>query len=296
MFNPYANMIIGTQIARALTNTWLMHATGLAPIYDPKGERTSPTAAIKSRLGMKIGLKSKTQKDILTEKVNKALQVYPFSDISPALTLKINPRAKRMALRVDTHKRVVNLVIPKRAILRSAYMFALEHQYWIQQKVAEMPETIDYVDGAKIKILGQSVTIQINQDLTFVIIFFGTNTNKDDPSARIRRFIINLAKEKLSELANEKADIIGKKIHSVTVRDTSSRWGSCSYDGKLSFSWRLIFAPENAFDYVVAHEVAHLQHLDHSPAFWHVCEDLSAEYSRGKKWMKRHAQELIKYA
>jgi len=67
-----------------------------------------------------------------------------------------------MALRVDTHKRVVNLVIPKRAILRSAYMFALEHQYWIQQKVAEMPETIDYVDGAKIKILGQSVTIQKN--------------------------------------------------------------------------------------------------------------------------------------
>jgi|GEM_PF-5579811 len=54
MFNPYANMIIGTQIARALTNTWLMHATGLAPIYDPKGERTSPTAAIKSRLGMKV--------------------------------------------------------------------------------------------------------------------------------------------------------------------------------------------------------------------------------------------------
>ena len=54
MFNPYANMIIGTQIARALTNTWLMHATGLAPMYDPKGERTSPTAAIKSRLGMKV--------------------------------------------------------------------------------------------------------------------------------------------------------------------------------------------------------------------------------------------------
>jgi len=252
---------------------------------------------------LKIGLKSKTQKDILSEKVNKALQVYPFSDISPALTLKINPRAKRMALRVDTHKRVVNLVIPKRASLRSAYMFALEHQYWIQQKVAEMPETIDYVDGAKIKILGQSVTIQINRDLTLrkTDITLKNNilllsTNKDDPSARIRRFIINLAKEKLSKLADEKADIIDKKIHSVTVRDTSSRWGSCSYDGKLSFSWRLIFAPENAFDYVVAHEVAHLQHLDHCPAFWHVCEDLSADYSRGKKWMKSHAQELIKYA
>lgn len=252
---------------------------------------------------LNIGLKSKTQKEILTEKVNKALKVYPFSDISPALTLKINPRAKRMALRVDSHKRTVNLVIPKRASLRSAYMFALEHKYWIRQKVDEMPEVIDYVDGAKIKILGQRYKIVINYDKTLkkTDISLKDNellilTNKEDPSSRIRRFIINMAKERLTTLAHEKAAEIGKKIHSVTVRDTVSRWGSCSSDGKLSFSWRLIFSPEHAFDYVVAHEVAHLQHLDHSPAFWHLCEDISSDYSRGKTWMKRHAQELIKYA
>ncbi|MEM7618378.1 MAG: SprT family zinc-dependent metalloprotease [Pseudomonadota bacterium] len=239
----------------------------------------------------------------MTEKVNKALKVYPFSDISPALTLKINPRAKRMALRVDAHKRVVNLVIPKRASLRSAYMFALEHKYWIRQKIDEMPEVIDYVDGARIKILGQRYKISIRYDhsLKKTAISLKDNellvlTNKRDPSSRIRRFIINMAKERLTTLANEKAASIDKKIHSVTVRDTVSRWGSCSSDGKLSFSWRLIFAPEHAFDYVVAHEVAHLAHLDHSPAFWHQCEDISSDYSRGKTWMKRHAQELIKYA
>lgn len=252
---------------------------------------------------LNIGLKSKTQKDALTDKVNKALQVYPFSDISPSLNLKINPRAKRMALRVDTHKRVVNLVIPKRTSLRSAYLFAFEHQYWIKQKVAEMPEIIDYIDGAEIKILGKAITIKVTHrstlrktDITLKNNELLVSTNKEDPSLRIRRFIINYAKEKLSELSEEKAGQIGKKIHSVTVKDTSSRWGSCSYDGKICYSWRLIFAPQDAFDYVVAHEVSHLQHLDHSPAFWHVCEDISANYSKGKTWMKRHSQELIKYA
>ena len=208
-----------------------------------------------------------------------------------------------MALRVDTHKRLVNLVIPKRASLRSAYMFALEHKHWIQQKVAEMPEIIDYVNGATIKILGEKIKIIVNYDeklrKTSILLINNellVSTNKVDSSSRIRRFIINYAKDKLTTLSEQKAAIIGKKIHSVTVKDTSTRWGSCSSDGKLCFSWRLIFAPEDAFDYVVAHEVAHLIHLNHSPAFWHKCEDISANYSKGKTWMKRHAQELIKYA
>ncbi len=120
-------------------------------------------------------------------------------------------------------------------------------------------------------------------------------TNKEDPSIRIVRFLKNLAKEKLSKLAHEKASKIDKTIQLVQVKDTSSRWGSCSHDGKISFSWRLIFAPMDAIDYVVAHEVAHLEHLDHSPDFWMLCEDLSREYSAGKSWMHRNSQELNRY-
>ena len=252
---------------------------------------------------LQIKLKTKTQADIYNEKVNKALQTYPFADISPSLMIKINPRAKRMALRVDTHRRVVNLVVPKRGSLRSAYRFALEHEYWIRQKVAEMPEVINYQDGVTLTILGEKIKIKVNFDTkhkkTTVEINDGTlqvTTNKKDPSSRIRRFIINHAKEHLTALSHKKAALINKKIHSVTVRDTSSRWGSCSSEQKLSYSWRLIFAPMDAFDYVVAHEVSHLQHMDHSPNFWHLCEDLSANYSRGKTWMKRHSQDLIRYA
>ncbi|OAB58168.1 hypothetical protein AY599_03315 [Leptolyngbya valderiana BDU 20041] len=81
----------------------------------------------------------------------------------------------------------------------------------------------------------------------------------------------------------------------ITLRDTRSRWGSCSHRGDLNFSWRLVFAPLPVLDYVVAHEVAHLAHLDHSPAFWRLCDALSEEPGWTKAWLKRHGQALLRY-
>ena len=92
-----------------------------------------------------------------------------------------------------------------------------------------------------------------------------------------------------------KAERIGKRVRSVQVRDTKSRWGSCAQDGSLSFCWRLIFAPTVAFDYVVAHEVAHLSHMNHGKRFWSLCEKLSANYTAGKRWMQVHGHTLMCY-
>ncbi|HPF78942.1 MAG TPA: SprT family zinc-dependent metalloprotease [Alphaproteobacteria bacterium] len=246
---------------------------------------------------------SRSEALVSAKKADNALRTYAFEDISPALVLKINPRAKRMALRLDPKKRVVNLVLPKRASMVGAYKFALEHKYWIREKLAELPEQIGFEDGAVISILGKLCEIKVSYDKTLkkTDIYLKNNelivsTNKEDPSSRIKRFIINLAKDHLHELAHEKAAEIGKTISKIEVKDTTSRWGSCSHDGKLCFSWRLIFAPEKAFDYVVAHEVAHLKHMDHSPAFWRLCEDLCEDYSKGKSWMRRHSGELIRYS
>ena len=158
-------------------------------------------------------------------------------------------------------------------------------------------------DGAKIQLLGEKLIIKVTYDKTLkvtdiilknkeLLVF----TNKENPSPRIIRFLKNMALERLTTLSHEKAALIDEKISKIEVKDTISRWGSCSHDGKLSFSWRLIFATEQAFDYVVAHEVAHLRVMDHSPAFWKVCEELSENYSKGKNWMKRHSAELIRYS
>jgi hypothetical protein len=79
------------------------------------------------------------------------------------------------------------------------------------------------------------------------------------------------------------------------VREKKSRWGSCSSDDHLSYSWRLIFAPPAALDYVVAHEVAHLVHMNHSKAFWNLCRSLSHDFVNGQYWMKNHGHELMRY-
>ena len=120
-------------------------------------------------------------------------------------------------------------------------------------------------------------------------------TSSDIYSERLKRWIINDFKEKVKSISEEKSLNIKKEIKSVRVSDTKTRWGSCSHDGRLCFSWRLAFAPYEAIDYVVAHEVAHLRHLDHSKEFWTLCEELSIDYAAGKRWMKENGSELMRY-
>jgi predicted metal-dependent hydrolase len=86
-----------------------------------------------------------------------------------------------------------------------------------------------------------------------------------------------------------------RSLGRITLRDTRTRWGSCSHRGDLNFSWRLVFAPRPVLDYVVAHEVAHLAHLDHSPAFWRLCDALTEEPGWTKAWLKRNGQALLRY-
>ncbi len=226
----------------------------------------------------------------------------PFSDISPRLKLSVSERAKRMALRLDPRNRLVHLVVPKRANMRTAYLFAEQNKDWIREKIRNLPRQVPFQDGETIPVLGRDrkIIILYNEAMKFTDIQLKKDellvlTNKPDPSARIRRFLIDLAREKLTELALEKAALLRRKITDVQVKDTRSRWGSCSEDGKLSFSWRLIFAPAKAFDYVVGHEVAHLAYLDHSDNFWRVCERLCKDYDEGKAWMQQNGHDLMRF-
>ena len=216
------------------------------------------------------------------------------------LRIKHSPRARRLALRLDPKDRVINLVIPKGTSMRTAERFAHDHADWIQEKLGALPDALPFTHGARIDVLGIARKIVIDYDesykrtdITMSDDQILVRTNKDDPSGRIERFLRNLAKETLTEMALAKASDIGKPVTSITVRDTKSRWGSCSVDGK--FSWRLIFAPPMAMDYVVAHEVAHLVHMHHRKSFWVLCRELSIDYLEGEFWMRNHGHELMRY-
>lgn len=228
-----------------------------------------------------------------------------MSDIdfdSGVIRIKHSKRAKRLALRLDPKERVINLVVPNGVSMRRAHDFARYHGGWIDAVLHDLPPLIPFEHDRVIPILGadRKIDIQFDENRKSTQIELTTDalivrTNKEDPSPRIERFLKNLAKEKITEMVSAKALDINKPIKAISIRDTKSRWGSCSADGKLSFSWRLIFAPTLAMDYVAAHEVAHRIHMDHSKKFWALCEDLSIDYREGKYWMNQHAQELMRY-
>lgn len=226
-----------------------------------------------------------------------------YSSLGEHIVIKRSTRARRLALRLDSKARVFNLVVPKRVSLKAAENFAYQHQDWIDEQLAMLPESISFINGRTIPVFGRDTRLVIDFDDELKrtkIEFVGDDvllvqTNLEDVSPRIVRFLKAEAKKRLTILAEEKAAYIGKTVTQVSVRDTKSRWGSCSVDGSISLSWRLIFAPVAASDYVVAHEVAHLKHMDHSKAFWDVCESLSADYKTGKGWMRRQGKSLMRY-
>ncbi len=263
-------------------------------IEDCMGKRVSPLQAGRNRLRPNTGTMSQTS--------DLADLAYPFSEISPRLKVNISKRARRMALRLDAHTRQMLLVVPQRASLKSAFRFAEENQEWIREKLRALPRPVALRDGAVIPVFGKDrrIVVLYNPALKFTDIQLRKDelivtTNKADPSLRIRRFLMEEAKRRLTTMAEEKAALIRRRVIEVQVKDTKSRWGSCADNGYIAFSWRLIFAPLKAIDYVVAHEVAHLAHMDHSGNFWRVCEELSWDFDEGKGWMDANGHELMRY-
>lgn len=225
-----------------------------------------------------------------------------LAEIHPALELRISKRARRVALRLDPDRRIVRLVVPERLGKKKALNFARNHQAWIEEKLAALPKPIYLDHGVTIPVFGieRSIDLTIDPDLKRTSISLLQNnirisSNREDISGRLVRYLKNLIKEEVTLLAGKKAKQIDKPIKSIQVRDTKSRWGSCGPDGQLSFSWRLIFAPYAALDYLVAHEVAHLRHMNHGAEFWALCQELATDYAEGKAWIRNNGSDLLRY-
>lgn len=222
--------------------------------------------------------------------------------IEDLVTIKRSKQARRVALRLDPVERVINLIIPERMPLRTAYNFARQHEDWVRKTLEKLPNAIAFTHGTVLPVFGDRVHLDIEIDpllkrttLKQYDDILSIKTYQEDPSTRITSHLKKIARSGLADIASEKAGMIGKEIKTVNIRDTKSRWGSCSQDGKMSFSWRLMFAPYSAADYVVAHEVAHLIHMNHSREFWSLCKELSFDYKNGKRWMKQNGKSLMCY-
>jgi len=217
------------------------------------------------------------------------------------LELRRSPRARRISLRVDlAHNRIV-LVAPSSISRARALDFLVRNAGWLEARLGEMPVRQPFVDGATIPVMGIPHRIEANaatlrgrvERNEQIITVPGA---PEHLPRRLADYLKAEARHEISLRARAKAETLGAAVKSITLRDTSSRWGSCNSAGRLSFSWRLIFAPESVLDYVVAHEVAHLREMNHGPRFWKLCAHLTtADSAAARAWLRRHGSELHRY-
>lgn len=224
-------------------------------------------------------------------------------DIQEALGFEIkvikSPRAKRLTLRIDSKERLPVLTIPERCSAKKAVAFAKEHQDWIERSLARLPQTKKFEDREQISLFGQTVTIRHNSKLRKGTFLEDNVLNVSGEAEflhrRVKDYIKEQAKNEFYKRSKLLAEKLGCSLHDVTIKDTKSRWGSCSSMHNINYSWRIALAPENVINYLMAHEVAHLKHQDHSRAFWRCVRELYPEAETGKVWLRLHSKELYLY-
>ncbi len=219
------------------------------------------------------------------------------------LELRESARATRMTLKVDPGRGLIQVVIPVGVSESDARRFVGRHDGWLRARIAALPPSLPFEDGASIPYLGVDHRIRHTPDLRGPTrIEEGALLVGGQPehiARRVRDFLVNEARREVGARARVKATLIGARIAAITLRDTKSRWGSCSSTGRLSFSWRLILTPESVLDYVVGHEVAHLREMNHSARFWALCASLTAglnpDVDAPRGWLKTNGARLLRY-
>ena len=221
-------------------------------------------------------------------------------DSDARVSIRVSPRARRIALRIDAAERKVELVLPPGVPPSHGLRFLATKQGWIAARLAALPQPVPFAEGVTVPLLGIPHRIRREDDAAAppVAIRDGEIRVRGDPThveRHVRDHLVAMAHSEFAGRARRLAARIGRKMARVSVRDTKSRWGSCSGRGNLSFSWRLIFAPEPVIDYVVAHEVAHLAEMNHGPRFWRLVESLSPDSAAARAWLKRNRSRLLSY-
>lgn len=222
-----------------------------------------------------------------------------IDDAPVSVTVRRSTRARRMTLRVEAAEDGVVLVLPYGTSLAEGLDFISEHAVWIRNRLLRLPPRVRFTDGAVIPLLGVDHRVRHRPDTHGGVRIEGgeihVTGHAEHLPRRLEDWLRAEARRELTARSRNKAARIGRRVRHVTVRDTRSRWGSCAASGNLSYSWRLILAPERVLDYVVAHEVAHLAEMNHGPRFRALLETLVDDIAGPRTWLRRHGPRLHRY-
>jgi len=216
------------------------------------------------------------------------------------VTFLRSARARRASLRVDPARRRIVLTAPLRMARGTAVGFAEQQAGWIATRLKRLPARRPFVDGAEVPLFGTPYRVRHRPDLRGTVwIESGEIHVAGKPEhlpRRLRDWLTAEMRRRLAPIVQDKAERVERKVKRITVRDARSRWGSCGPDGAMSFSWRLVFAPPEVLDYLVAHEVAHLVHMNHGPRFWALAEQLcDGPMAPPQAWLKANGETLMQY-
>jgi hypothetical protein len=233
------------------------------------------------------------------------------SDISVAFEREVylvrvrrHRQARRYTLRIHSVTREVVLTMPPRGSLKEARAFAHKHGGWIAARLGRLPEPAPFAHGTVLPLRGLDHRIEHRPDKRGTVwIETGTSGERllcvagaaPHVARRVSDYLKREAKSDLEAASRLAAERLGVTLKRVSIRDQSSRWGSCSTTGVVSYSWRLIFAPPHVLDYLAAHEIAHLVEMNHSPRFWRLVERIDPDFRRAKTWLDAYGSELHRY-
>lgn len=224
-------------------------------------------------------------------------EIITFGSPPIDVNLRLSTRARRISLRVSGLDGKVSLTVPRYSSLREAQDFLREKEGWIRKHLDKRPEIELAGVGTCLPVEGEEREIAA-YDGKRVLLHPGAllvpHGEARAPS-RVRAFLKTMARDRLADASERYAEKMSLTYNRLTIRDTRSRWGSCTTEGNLMYSWRLVMAPPEVLDYVAAHEVSHLAVMDHSPRFWATVERLMPDYKGPRKWLRDNGGALHRF-
>lgn len=210
-----------------------------------------------------------------------------------------NSRAKRITMRIDRIDRAISITLPAKANHEQGLAFARAETGWLAERLAKIPERVRFTDGALVPVLGRNYRlcndpgsrrgVWMEDDVIRV------SGAPEFMERRCADWLKEKARHALIGHVTAMAEKIDRPVLRISVIDPRSRWGSCTSKGRLAFSWRLVFAPEDVLAYVAAHEVAHLAEMNHSPDFWRVVSSIMPDYGPWRRWLKVNGASLRRF-
>jgi predicted metal-dependent hydrolase len=225
-----------------------------------------------------------------------AIETMPLSGTDATIAWRRSSRARRVTLRIDSQNARVIITLPMRTGQAAGRALLAKNAAWVADRLAAIPDRVRLEGGGAVTLDGVPHPIRHVPEAKGGAWLEGgvlhVAGDADFLARRAADFLRAEARRRFSAQALAKAEQAGLRPKRITVKDTMTRWGSCSPDGVLMFCWRLVMAPLYVQDYVVAHEVAHLRHMNHGADFWALTESLSPHRAAAVAWLSQEGAGL----